>query len=380
MGGRDEARRAVLEALGARGEIPTELLAYNSPGCQPGSVPPGNLPMADEPHVEAWRAYAREASDVGVFAALQHRLVQLRFPVENGISQSPAYRAATRRGEMEVAPAQGLVLAHPEGLTLTIHPTLAGHVPVLCVAERRDFELLVCALTSRNEPEAVPAAMGACIVSGLNNWDRVAAYRSRWAAGHADAANEDAWAEEFRRLIPQKDLYQDRLILLSSGPYSAVPASQVGLDEGEWLRRSIVLRREHECAHYFTRRALGFMRNNVFDELLADFAGLVGAFGRYEPQLALLFLGLERHPVYRPGGRLESYVGAPPLSDEAQVVLREMTVRAAHSLGQVAGSRGSGNLVDLLPVLATLTLEELASPSSIEQAIAQGAPLDRRGA
>ena len=39
---------------------------------------------------------------------------------------------------------------------------------------REDFVFLVQSLTQRNEPEPVADSMGACIVAGYNNWDRVA--------------------------------------------------------------------------------------------------------------------------------------------------------------------------------------------------------------
>ena len=90
------------------------------------------------------------------------------------------------------------------------------------------------------------------------------------------------------------------------------------------------------------------MRNNIFDELIADFVGLARAFGRYRADLALKFLGLEAFPKYRQGGRLESYRGSPPLSGEGLVVLRRLAFLSVHNLeqfslehpGLIAGSRG----------------------------------------
>src|SRR4029078_7857581 len=98
------------------------------------------------------------------------------------------------------------------------------------------------------------------------------------------------WRPSFENLMPQKYLYQDRFIILSRGPYSAIPASDVGMEEREWLDRSLAIRREHEITHYLTYRAVHSIRNNVFDELIADFVGLVRAFGSYRSDLALRFL------------------------------------------------------------------------------------------
>ncbi len=139
------------------------------------------------------------------------------------------------------------------------------------------------------------------------------------------------------------------------------------MDEGEWLDRSLAIRREHELTHYFTHRAFGTIRNNVFDELIADFVGLARAFGQYRSDLALRFLGLEAYPAFRPGGRLEVYRGKPPLSDEAWAVARTLAVHGARNLDAFAKDQPQhleslGALGALTFALTTLTLEELASP------------------
>jgi len=139
------------------------------------------------------------------------------------------------------------------------------------------------------------------------------------------------------------------------------------MDEREWLDRSIAIRREHEITHYFTLRALKTIRNNVFDELIADFVGLVRAFGRYRADYALRFLGLEAYPAFRPGGRLEVYRGKPPLSDDAWAVARTLAVQSARNLEAFAASEPAqlqslASLGALTFTLSTLTLEELAAP------------------
>src|SRR5262249_24175708 len=159
-----------------------------------------------------------------------------------------------------------LVLEAPAELILTVEPTIAGRIPIIVTGPREDFVALVRALTERNEPAPVPTSMGACIVSGLNNWDRVARYRAQCEAtgGIAGAgARGEAWTAEFRAFASQKSRYQDRGIILSRGPYSAVSAAQAGLPEADWLDRSLIIRREHECTHYFTYRVFGAMRNNL---------------------------------------------------------------------------------------------------------------------
>jgi len=360
-------RRDTLRAHGAAEAVADELLAYDENRFDAARAAAVQLPLPDEPHLEAWTQYAADAASVGVVPALTRRFVQMLFPVEEGVSQSEVYRAATRKGLRPDSPGPGPALRDPQGVELVLNPTVAGRIPVLVVRERADFETLVRVFSGRNEPIPVPASMGACIVTGLNNWDRVRAYREAFERRSGRPGDEDAWLQEFRaNLVPNKPLYQDRFIILSRGPYSAVPAPAVGRAEDEWLRLSLDIRREHECTHYFTCRVFGSMRNNLLDELIADFAGLVRVLGSYDADMALRFFGLENHPRYREGGRLESYLGDPPLSPAAVVVLRSLVHQAVRNIENF--SDGHEVLADpsatgrMVVALTAMTLEELASP------------------
>jgi hypothetical protein len=199
------------------------------------------------------------------------------------------------------------------------------------------------------------------MVSGYNNWSRVGELRRRWEALDPAARETATWGEELQRT--PRELYQDRFILLSDGPYSAVPAAELGLDETEWREMSLVIRREHECAHYLTRRLFGSMRNNLLDELIADYAGLVAATGGFRADWFLRFVGLEEFPRYRPGGRLDLYRGKPPLSDGAFRVLQSLVKSAAWNLERFRGPR---EMALTIAALASLRLEDLASEGAEE--------------
>ncbi len=365
------SRRAVLLAHGAGDAAVEELLGYGANHLLDGEIPPlPPLPLADEPHLEAWRAYAEAARSEGVWPALSRRLVQLRLPIQEGISRTPEYRAATRRGEPP-AGAPGLALAAPEALELHLHPSLGGTVPTLLPAVRADFVALVRALSGRNEPIPVPDSMGACMVSGLVNWDRVRAHRERWLATTAGPTDASAWAREMALLTQRRELYQDRLVILSHGPYSNVAAADVGLAEGDWLAASLRIRREHECAHYFALRLFGRLQHNLLEELVADLVGLVAGCGTYRADLARLFLGIERPLAYRGGGRLENYRGRPPLSDEAFTVLARVAGAGTATLDRVTRAHPEWcssplALAPLVAALTTLTMEELAAPTALE--------------
>ena len=359
-----EARRAgVLRGFGAGPAEADELLAYNrSVFAAPARV---ELPLPDEPFVAAWARYAARADTRGVLPVLRENLVQLRFPVDEGRSADEAYRAAVGRGVVPEG-AEGLALEDPDGVRLFIHPTPAGAVPVLLASRRADFEALVRALTRKNEPVPLPPSMGAAMVGGYNNWGRVAELRRAWEAGELPVEGAGDWNAAFARLRARKELYQDRFILLSGGAYSGVPAQAMGLEPGEWSRASIVIRLEHECAHYFTRRVLGSMRNNLLDELIADYAGIVAAAGRYRADWFLRFCGLEAEEGCRADGRLWNYRGDPPLSDAAFAVLQRIVRAAARQVERYddtlpPSARTPEGRARVLLALAGLTLEQIAA-------------------
>ncbi|MFN6487496.1 MULTISPECIES: DUF7005 family protein [unclassified Nostoc] len=374
-----EFRANILAYYGANPEETQELLAYNQNIFDHTCLKlPLKFPLPSFPHIAAWEEYVTAGKEIGAFAALRRVLVQLRFPILEGISQTEAYRSATRKGVSVdgMAEATGLLLKQPERLQLTVHQSLAGAIPVLLTGNREDFVSLVQALTMRNEPSLVPASMGACIVAGFNNWDRIRRYRKQWQQNSPNCS-EAEWTAEFKRLIPQKELYQDQFIILSDGDYSNVSASDVGLSKQQWRHLSLTIRLEHECTHYFTRCLFNSMRNNLLDELIADYRGIVAAIGNYRADWFLRFLGLESFPDYREGGRLQNYRGQPPLSNGAFKILQILVKNAAENLQRFdaelngdldqTDTTTSHQLTDInrqtliLIALTCLTLEELAS-------------------
>lgn len=367
MGG--ERKAEILRRAGAGEAEAAELLAYNENHFYLAPLAgPLALPLADEPVLAFWEERAAAAREIGFAAALGPHLPQLRFPVRAGISQTEGYREATRRGRPveEIAEATGLDLPREDSIEIVLHETAAGRIPLLIVRHRPTFVLLLQALARRNEPEPVADSQGALMVAGFNNWSRVGELQRRWEASPPAGRASATWAEEFRRIQERRELYQDRFILLSDGPYSGVPAADLGLTDGEWRELSLTLRREHECTHYLTRRLLGSMRNNARDELIADCAGLSAATGRFRADWFLRFME----------GRLALYRGDPPLSDGAFAVLRTLLERAAHNVERFDQERAreEGKMADrflLVATLASSTLEGLAAeeaPAQLDEA------------
>jgi hypothetical protein len=362
-----QERAKILAEFGASDREIEELLAYNQNVFIQDNISSSlQFPLPSEPHIAAWQEYLAEAETKGTWATLKQALMQLKFPIQAGISQTEAYRAATRKG-IEPSEGTGLVLQQPEALQLSIYQSLAGAISVILTTNRNDFVSLVRAITKRNEPVNIPDSMGACMVAGYNNWDRIRRYRQQWLATNS----ESDWSKEFSQLITHKELYQDRFIILSDGFYSNVQSAKLGLTADEWRRLSLTIRLEHECTHYFTRRVFNSMRNNLLDELIADYRGIVAATGTYKADWFLHFLGLESFPHYREGGRLQNYRGQPPLSDGAFKILQKLVKSAAENLetfdrqysqvsrGDCKGERPFAPTE--LMALTSLTIEELAS-------------------
>ncbi len=341
-------RRKILKDFGASKDVVEELLNYGSKVFLPEESERSKilLPLGDEPFMADWRAYAEEAAVRGAWDTLRGKLPQLSFPISEGINRSDEYRLAVRKGQWVAT--DGWLKA-PEALRIEICSGFWGSIPVLFTPERSDFEYLVRALTLRNEPAPISASMGACLAFGYNNWDKIRRLQSI--------------GQKIEDIIPDKALYQDSIVIIGSGPYSGVSASAMGMDDDQWLAASHLIRLEHECTHYFTRRVFGRMSNPMFDELIADFMGILAVNGTFRAKWLLIFFGLEGYPVFRSDGRLSNYKGNPPLSNDAFSMLQLLVYRAALNLEYLFNSMkdGARDKPGLLATLCSLSLEELAA-------------------
>ena len=365
MSNNSDFRARVLAQLGATDGQVEELLQYNENTFDQSQALGCAFPIADEPFVKTWEQYTSEVRESGTINVLGQYLVELRFPISSGMSFTNDYRAATRRGmdPSQSASAVGLKLRAPEQCQVVLHQTMAGRIPLIIAPVREDFVTMVQAFAKHNEPAFIPDSMGALMVAGYNNWHRIhgLAQALDW-----DWHSETLWTEYFQYLDQHKDQYQDRFIILSKGHYSGVPPSDLDLSNDEWEQLSLVIRREHECTHYATRRMFSSMRNNLLDELIADFNGIIHASRSFRGDWLLRFFGLESFPNYRRGGRLENYRGDPCLSDGAFVLLQVIVKRAIENLERFYCNHANELLrPELRPVvlmtLASYTAEELAS-------------------
>jgi hypothetical protein len=213
------------------------------------------------------------------------------------------------------------------------------------VPNRHDFESVLRVLLHRNEPVAIPASMGAAWISGLPNRDRIERLKAAYFSSHPDA-RPGSWRREWEQLrAGRKAEYQDRLLLLSVGPYSAVSAEQAGVCDTEWLQYSRTIRIHHECTHAFCKRIFGRMHINLLDELMADFIGLRAALKRFDAGLFLQGMGVSLDGEWEHRGRMRNYLSQPELPEALWQSQARVLCSAALTL-----ERWQGQASDPIPI------------------------------
>jgi hypothetical protein len=203
--------------------------------------------------------------------------------------------------------------------SVTTEATPAGEVQIVTLGDRQDFELFLQIMGNRCVPEKIPATQGASILDGVINWLKIRKHQAEYLAAGGDPAG---LPDEFKRFTADPRNFKDALIVLSTGPYSAVRAEDIGMEEEAWLTASYRIRKAHECTHFICRRLFPEKINAIWDELAADAVGLYAAFGRYDLALAERFLGVSADGYT--GGRLENYAKGEDLNELARKVHRTL--------------------------------------------------------
>ncbi len=230
-----------------------------------------------------------------------YRYPQLSLPVLEGMSRSEPYLDIVRKGRLP-REIENPFHGSPRDEIHT-EETPIGPVELIHLGYRGDFVRFVQVMVHRCEPVPVPDSMGAVTISGITNWRKIQAHRASWLAANPGGN----WAAEFKRFTSEPANYRDALLLVSDGPYSAVPASALGLDEDSWLEQSLRLRSFHELTHMVSRSLWPENKQAIRDEITADCIGILAALGAYDPVLAGRLLGLQGEE-YLPGGRLQNYI------------------------------------------------------------------------
>lgn len=244
------------------------------------------LPLPPSNTERWWRGWAATTAAADLWPQLQRQLPQLLIAPATGARSSETYQRLVLSGQEANSNdhKQAPQLQDPAGFRLSIAEQASGAVPVLDVRNRSDFELLVRCLAHRCEPVDLQPSVHAQAIAGLIHW------------GLIREVDRSARAQ---------------LLILHQAPYSSLPAALVPgqRDEQQWLQSSHRWRLEHELTHIACTRLLGEMRINLYDELLADAAGMLASLGRFEADLFRLGLGLSPTGELQPGGRAKAYVG-----------------------------------------------------------------------
>lgn len=317
--------------------------------------------FVDEPYVASWAEYITNHSEGQAFHLLRKCFPQLNFPIREGINKTQDYIDAVLKGKPQATGGTPL-LDRPESLKIKLHKSIAGSVPVLVVTDEKDFVRLVQCFLHKNNPAPVPQSMGAMLANGVNNWERIHALKAKWLVDNP----AETWNQEFStNILPNPGLYKDKLIILSTKPYSHVPADRLGLTKAEWAIYSLSIRLEHECTHLYTLHRYGCATNNLHDELIADYIGISKTIGTYNKEWMLAFMGLEDYPAYRKGARLENYLGSADLTADQFSRLTTLIKSAIESIARFDATLGAmhsrRDQVCRMDALCTTNLLDMAS-------------------
>lgn len=324
----ENEKRVFLKELVKNEKVIDELITYTENKFT--SKDKTQLPLRNHDNsIKTWEKYYQESQEIGCFNTLKKYLVQLQFPVQRGISKTENYRNTTLKGKQKLGE-ESLVLNQPNHLTLELYENeMIGKIPIILVPNNDDFNTFICALSNKNEPKKLPESMGALFINGLNNWDRIHTLKETWLQKYPFGN----WNEKFRKeILPNPQLFKDKLFVLSTKDYSGVKSSEVGVLEKKWKNSSFIIRREHECAHLFTLQKYGCMANNIHDEIIADYAGITKVLGQFNKEWFLHFMGLENYPVYRVGARLQNYKQPLKLSEMAFDVLKTLMKKISDTI------------------------------------------------
>lgn len=186
--------------------------------------------------------------------------------------------------------AEEVKLRSPQKVSIEIYSSIAGNIPVIYAKDEEDFYEIVKKLIYKGMPAPNIEKTGASFAYGKSN----------------------------------------RFIILSNKPYSNIPAEKLDLEDEQWREYSVTIRREHECTHYFTKRFLGSSQNNLHDELVADFTGIMCAVGEFKAKWFLAGMGIDMYPEKQEVGRFPVYTAK--LSDKAAEIMKKVIIKVANNV------------------------------------------------
>jgi hypothetical protein len=156
----------------------------------------------------------------------------LYFPIQIDINKTKDYLNAVLKGKDSYKSIlEHLKLNDSEGVKIKIHKSIAGEIPVISIHEDKDFVTIVQCFLHKNNPVMIPQSMGAFLAYGINNWERIHLLKKQWIK-NIPFGN---WNDEFtKNILPNQDMYKDKIIVLSKKPYSNISFDKLELSEEKW--------------------------------------------------------------------------------------------------------------------------------------------------
>lgn len=225
--------------------------------------------------------------------------------------------------------------------------TPVGKVRVLTFYKRSDFEYFLRSMMAVKDGPCteIPRSQGAATLVAFN-WPRIRAHKQQFLKDQHEAGIlAPDWDSEWKRFSSVKENYQDLLVVLSVGPYSAIEASEIGCGPEKWLELSQIIRKYHELTHVICRKIYPDRISAVWDELVADAIGLYAAYGFYDSSKAKLFLGIQNGVFVH--GRLDNYTASPE-------ELTPQILRALDGIEQMIRDHQGEEPFALIPFLESL--------------------------
>lgn len=304
-----------------------------------------------------------EVRNSSVMQEMAYRYNQLYLTPEKGVSGTGVYSDIVRYGKL---PPEIDEKIKNEGLSgfkcsekdrLFSENTPAGMVDILFLQERSDFERFVQVMVYSCEPAAVASKIESAEILGVTNWRKIENHMNDYLS---NGGSNLSWRDELRKFTNNKKNYQDTILVIGSGGYCGLTAEEAGFEKDTWEEISVKIKIYSSCARYIVRKLFSDYKDIIWEEMLADCAGLLYATGRYDVSLAKKFFGVSGKGYDR-RGKLINFKG------DSEFEINELAVRvssATDKLGNYVNRMLAEDNTDYYRILFRL-MEEMNTFVSI---------------
>ena len=304
-----------------------------------------------------------EVRTSSVMQEMAYRYNQLYLTPEKGVSGTGVYSDIVRYGKL---PPEIDEKIKNEGLSgfkcsekdrLFSENTPAGMVDILFLQERSDFERFVQVMVYSCEPAAVASKIESAEILGVTNWRKIENHMNDYLS---NGGSNLSWRDELRKFTNNKKNYQDTILVIGSGGYCGLTAEEAGFEKDTWEESSVKIKIYSSCARYIVRKLFSDYKDIIWEEMLADCAGLLYATGRYDVSLAKKFFGVSGKGYDR-RGKLINFKG------DSEFEINELAVRvssATDKLGNYVNRMLAEDNTDYYRILFRL-MEEMNTFVSI---------------